>query len=93
MICDKDYRPDSKAGRLDCKVYEPQPTEPPRQQFLKENTEVRGSVPCLWSSLESEPGRQDETVDGESRAKEQNMLDLNPSTVSGLWSVQHRVSF
>ncbi|KAM7405749.1 hypothetical protein PAMP_000176 [Pampus punctatissimus] len=35
------------------------------------------------SDLESEPGRQDETVDGESGAKKHNTLDFNSSTVGG----------
>lgn len=63
--------PYSKPGHLDCKVYEPQSTELATEPAVKGNTEVRGSVSCLWSSLESEPGHQEETE------QKQNMLDFN----------------
>lgn len=87
-----------KRGCLDCKVYEPEPTEPlpqqQQQQFLKRNTEVRGLVLCLWSSLESEPGSQEETVDGESKRKRAEHVGLK--FIYSEWfcgALRQRVSF
>lgn len=94
LICHKDCRLDLKPGHLDCKVYEVQPTELATEPAVfKGKTEVRGLVPFLLSSLESELGQQEETVHEESRAKEQCMLDCNSSTVIVLWSMPYRVSF
>ena len=68
--------PDSKPG-LNCSVYEPPPSELATEPAV-----------CEGKHRGQRLGHREETIDGESTAEEQSMLDLNSSAVSS----QHRVS-